>query len=196
LAAGSRAPPCLTYRARRSAAACASRGHVRLRRYCRESKAAAERRWAEPSSASRNCCGREQPSQRARARCSEEHRLPAASYHAIESRGSGSRRACRPSAVAGSGDLAARREVTDSVAIRRRSTWRSHPRPPSSSGGEAQRMVPDGTGRCSAEEWRGAVEVWSHSRPAPRAEDAFRVGRRRSSWCSLFFRFFSSLLRS
>jgi hypothetical protein len=128
LAAGSRAPPCLTYRARRSAAACAGRGHVRLRRYCRESKAAAERRWAEPSSANRNCCGREQPSQRARARCSEEHRLPAASYRAIESRGSGIRRACQPSAEAGSGDLAARREVTNSVAIRRRSTWRrSHP---------------------------------------------------------------------
>jgi hypothetical protein len=30
-------------------------------------------------------------------------------------------------------------------------------RPPSLSGGEAQRMVPDETGRCSAEELRGAI---------------------------------------
>jgi hypothetical protein len=127
LVVGSRAPPFLACRALRTAAACAGRGHARLRRYCCESEAAAERRWAEPSSAGRRCRGREQPSQRARARCSEEHRQPAALYRAIESRGPGlgRRRACLPSAAVGSGDLAVRREVTDSVAIWRRSTWRS-----------------------------------------------------------------------
>jgi hypothetical protein len=96
LVVGSRAPPCLACRALRTAAACAGRGHARLRRYCCESEAAAERRWAEPSSAGRRCRGREQPSQRARARCSEEHRRPAALYRAIESRGwDAAERACR-----------------------------------------------------------------------------------------------------
>jgi hypothetical protein len=52
------------------------------------------------------------------------------------------------------------------------------------------------TGRCRTKPGGAAqgngVEACSHSRPAPRPEDAFRVGRR----CSLFFRFFSSQFRS
>jgi hypothetical protein len=144
-----RAPACLDCRARRSAAGSRGIGCRRasaaalggaplrvlamgmsaFRRYCRGSEAVVERGWAEPSSAKRSCRLREHPSQW------QEQGARKSIAGCVVPRHRERRRACRPSAGAGSGDLATRREVTDSVDIRWRSTWRSQPRAPSSSGG-------------------------------------------------------------